>query len=91
MVKKTYRIPPVGGRRKEDLKLYDVLRIGFLKKHTQCAIYPWLKAIEIHHQFSGGNRDKYLNDVTTWMAVSRKGHNFIHENVALSKELGYLK
>lgn len=81
--KKVYKIPPIGDKRKEDLKLYKVLRIGFLKKHPMCAVFPGKKATEVHHK---SGRGKHLNNVSTWLAVSREGHQAIEMNPNWAKE-----
>jgi hypothetical protein len=44
-------------------------------------------ATEIHHK---KGRGKYLNDTSTWMAVSAAGHRAIHANPKLSYERGYM-
>ena len=45
------------------------------------------KATEIHH---AKGRGKYLNDTSTWIAVSAAGHRAIHANPKLSYERGYM-
>lgn len=84
-------IKKVSDKRAIQLREYSKLRKQFLKDNPNCAVYPYLKATEIHHKFSGANRNRFFLAVGTWMAVSREGHNFIHSNVSLSKERGYLK
>jgi hypothetical protein len=69
----------------EDI-IYKDLRLKFLKKHPRCMVYPWLKAIEIHHK---KGRGKYYLDTSTWMAVSRKAHEEIEANPEWAKERGY--
>lgn len=73
------------------MKVYNMLRPIFLKKNPWCAIFPKLRSTQVHHTYSGSKRDEHLNDVASWMAVSQEGHDWIHANVALSYELGYLK
>lgn len=84
-------IKQISDKRAIQLKEYSKLRKQFLKENPKCAVYPYLKAVEIHHTYPGSNRNRYFLEVSTWMAVSREGHNFIHSNVSLSKERGYLK
>lgn len=45
------------------------------------------KSTEIHHK---KGRGKYLCDTSTWMAVSRQGHDMIHANPLTSYEKGYM-
>ena len=85
-------IPKVSEKRKiEDLK-YRVLRIEFLgKKENQiCPITKW-PATEIHHTYCGKDRAKYYLDTSTWIAVSRDGHNWIHDNPKEARDKGFLK
>jgi hypothetical protein len=42
---------------------------------------------DIHHKCG---RDKYLLDTSTWMAVSRNAHNYIHAHPKESYEKGYM-
>lgn len=91
-LKPLYVIPKVSKKRQIDNAKYSVLRIEFLGKPENkiCPItgYP---ATEIHHKYCGKDRDKYYLDTTTWIAVSRDGHNWIHDNPKESREKGYLK
>lgn len=91
-LKPLYVIPKVSKKRQIDNSKYSVLRIEFLGKpeNQKCPItgYP---ATEIHHTYCGKDRDKYYLDTTTWIAVSRDGHNYIHDHPKESREKGYLK
>lgn len=89
--KKIVKIKQVSDKRAVQLKEYSKLRKEFLKEHPMCEIYPDKKAVEVHHTYPGANRIKYFLEEDSWMAVSREGHNWIHENVKQSKVLGYLK
>ena len=46
------------------------------------------KAVDIHHK--RGRHGKNYLDVKTWMAVSRSGHQWIHENDAEARVKGWL-
>lgn len=85
-------IPKVSDKRKIENAKYSVLRIEFLGKpeNRVCPITGW-PATEVHHTYCGKDRAKYYLDVTTWLAVSRDGHNWIHDNPKEARELGYLK
>jgi hypothetical protein len=41
---------------------------------------------EIHHTYCGKDRANYL-DESTWIAVSRDGHNWIHDNPKEAREI----
>lgn len=78
-------------RKIENLK-YSVLRTEFLgKKENHICPITIQPAIEIHHTYCGKDRAKYFLDTSTWLAVSRDGHNWIHANPKEARELGYLK
>lgn len=87
-----YKIPPVSKKRKVENARYSVLRIEFLSKpeNQKCPITGW-PTTDVHHTYSGKDRAKYFLDVSTWIAVSREGHNWIHDNPIESREKGYLK
>jgi hypothetical protein len=90
--KKVYKaIPKVSEKRKVENLKYSVLRIEFLSKKEN-KICPITKqpTTEIHHKWSGKDRSKYFLDISTWLAVSRQGHIWIHENPKEARELGYL-
>jgi len=90
--KKVYRIPQVSKKRRAENLQYEVLRTEFLgKKENQICPITKEKAVEIHHTYSGKDRAKYFLDTTTWIAVSRDGHNWIHDNPKEARELGFLK
>jgi len=78
-------------KREAENKVYLMLREKFLKDNPNCAVYPHLQSNEVHHQYSGKDRDKYFLVVETWLAVSREGHNWIHTNSKEARELNLLK
>lgn len=85
-------ISKVSKKRQVENAKYSVLRIEFLgKKENHICQITGFPATEVHHKWCGKDRAKYYLDTTTWMAVSRDGHNWIHDNPKESRELGYLK
>lgn len=82
-------------RRKAEEALYNKNRITFLeaKENRVCRVCEdvfgiAVNATEIHHK--AGRIGPLLNDQSFWMAVSRKGHLWIHDNPQKAYELGYL-
>ena len=75
----------------EDLQ-YSVLRKEFLEKPENkiCKING-MPTTEIHHKYCGKNRAKYYLDTSTWLAVNRDSHNWIHAFPKEARELGFLK
>jgi hypothetical protein len=87
--KKRKPIPKVSAKRAQQDKVYATLRKVFLEGKI-CPITNQ-KATEVHHTYSGKDRSAHYLDVKTWMAVSRDGHNWIHDNPKEAREKGYLK
>jgi len=70
---------------------YYVLRTEFLvKKENQICPITGQQTTEVHHKWSGKDRAKYYLDVSTWLAVSRDGHIWIHQNSKEAREKGFL-
>jgi hypothetical protein len=90
--KPIYKIPKVSQKRKIENLKYSVLRTEFLgKKENQICPITGKQAVEVHHTYCGKDRAKYYLDVSTWLAVSRDGHNWIHSFPKEARELGFLK
>ncbi len=84
-------IPKVSKKKKILDIQYSVLRIEFLgKKENKICPITKLPTTECHHLWSGKDRSKYYLDTSTWLAVSRIGHNWIHENPKEARDLGFL-
>lgn len=85
-------IPKFSAKRSIENLKYSTQRIIFLGKAENkiCPITGW-PATEVHHTFCGKDRSKYYLDENTWLAVSRDGHNWIHDNPKEAREKGYLK
>jgi hypothetical protein len=81
-------IPRQSEKRKVLDKEYSKLRKAFLTENPKCAVFPDLPSDQVHHRKSRG---KYLNDVSTWSAVSAEGHRWIHDNPKAAKERGLLE
>ncbi|MEK6882702.1 MAG: hypothetical protein AABY22_23975 [Nanoarchaeota archaeon] len=91
---KPKRIAPRSAKRIEDNKEYLVKKDLFLETHKiceagkeECAKH----AVEVHHTYSGKDRDKYFLDESTWLAVCRHCHDWIHINSKEARKLGLLK
>jgi hypothetical protein len=85
-------IPKVSKKRQIENAKYSVLRIEFLgKPDNQICPITKQQTIEVHHTYCGKDRAKYYLDTSTWLAVSREGHNWIHSFPKEARELGFLK
>ena len=80
---------PVSKKRAKRLGVYHKLRVEFLEAHPTCAVFPTQQAIEIHH--TAGRKGDMLNKTDDWIAVSRHGHMWIHDNPKEAMRLGFIK
>lgn len=78
----------ISNSRARQLKEYSKLKRAFLKQHPYCAVFPARRASDIHH--IRGRTGRLLLDTRYWLAVSRAGHNWIHQNPALARQRGFL-
>ena len=82
------RINSVSSKKILELAKYRIVRDQYLKDHPVCEFYTCdCREVELHHKKS---RKYYLSDVSIFMSVCREHHNWIHENDAKARELGYL-
>lgn len=80
-------ISPISKKRKNDTDEYLKKRDVFLNLNQHCQaklLNCTLISTDVHHLYSGKDRNKYYLDETTWKAVCRNCHNYIHDK--LSKE-----
>lgn len=71
-------------------QLYSVSRQQFLVKNPFCQARLegcTINATDVHHCFSGSNREKYFLNMTTWKAVCRSCHNFIHDHLSMEEAI----
>lgn len=90
-VKKAYTIPKQSPQRKLEEIIYksEKLKFFMIPKNKICPING-SEAVEVHHKWSGKDRNKYFLDTSTWLGVSRLGHIWIHNNPKEARKLGYL-
>jgi hypothetical protein len=76
-------------------RAYSVLRKSFIEEHKykRCPVAlnilnKSLAVIEVHHK--AGRVGKLYLDVSKWLAVSREGHIWIHENPEEAYKLNFL-
>lgn len=88
-------IPPRSQKRSKEERLYAAKRIIFIQEHECCMIHlPGIctnKTTDVHHSYSGKDRQQYFLDESTWYATCRACHNWIHQHSKEARELGYLK
>lgn len=92
------RIPTQSVKRRKEQPIYNRMAKAFLIAHPWCVVYPQRPATEVHH--SAGRKGSNYLDMSTWLPVSKEGHDRIHyvlpgyENLSGPKwavRQGYLK
>ena len=88
-------IPQRSEKRIKEERLYSAQRIIYLGEHPLCEFHIagicTHVATDIHHTYSGKDRGEYFLDQSTWKALCRKCHDWVHMNSKEARELGYLK
>jgi len=80
-------------RKKKDLE-YSKLRKRFLTDFSLCQIAVKgcsVNATDVHHTYAGSNRDAFYLVQSTWLAVCRNCHDWVHAHPKESRAFGYLK
>ena len=94
--KKQYRIPPRSLKRIEQDKEYSEKRKQFLIQNQVCMInIPGVcsrqRTNQVHHTYSGKDREKYYLDIATWIATEDECHKWVHLHPIEAREMGFLK
>lgn len=66
---------------------YSKKKAKFLELHPVCPVFG-TPTVEIHHQ--RGRLGRLCNDERFWVAVSRAGHQWIHEHPSEARAKGLL-
>lgn len=79
---------------------YSQVRKAFLIVNPKCRVFPTERATQVHHTMGRrGYADDYARendisltvDIRYFLAVSEKGHTWIHKNPRKAAENGWLK
>ena len=87
-------ISQVSSKRKKKDQEYLKLRNRFLTDFSLCQIAVKgcsVNATDVHHTYAGVNRDAFYLVQSTWLAVCRNCHDWIHSHPKEARALGYLK
>lgn len=87
-------IPRVSSKRKEKDAEYLKLRERYLTENPLCVVKVsgcMHNATDVHHTFAGSNRDAFYLVQSTWRAVCRNCHNWIHEHPEEARIMNWLK
>jgi len=88
-----YKIPLVSSKRKKKDAEYLKLRSKFLTDKPLCEVSVagcMNGATDVHHTYAGSNREAFYLVQSTWKAVCRNCHNWIHEHPEEARILKYL-
>jgi len=94
MQKPTNSIPRVSAKRAKKDAEYSKLRQRYLTENPLCMIKVngcTNGATDVHHTYAGANREAFYLVQSTWKAVCRNCHDFIHMNPKIAREMGWLK
>ena len=89
-----YKIPQVSSKRKKKDAEYLKLRQRFLNEFSMCQVSVAgcsNGATDVHHTYAGANREAFYLVQSTWKAVCRNCHNWIHNNPEQAKIMNWLK
>lgn len=84
---KRSRLKPISDKRRNELKLYNILRKAYLIEHPICEACNCSKAMWIHHK---KGRGIYLCVVEFFMAVCGQCHRWIEDNREDAREKKWL-
>ena len=89
-----YIIPLVSSKKKKKDQEYLKLRERYLTENPLCMVKVngcSHGATDVHHTFAGANRDAFYLVQSTWKAVCRNCHDWIHANPAEARTMNWLK
>ena len=89
-----YKIPLVSSKKKKKDQEYLKLRERYLTENPLCMVKVngcSHGATDVHHTFAGANRDAFYLVQSTWKAVCRNCHDWIHTNPAEARTMNWLK
>jgi hypothetical protein len=92
--KPTNTIPRVSAKRAKKDAEYSKLREKFLTENPLCMVKVngcGHGATDVHHTRSGSDRDTYYLVQSTWLAVCRACHSWVHLNPEEARIMNWLK
>lgn len=89
-IKRKKRLNPVGRLRRVTQQVYREKRDKFMREHPVCQYPNCSKASFDPHHRHGREGKNYL-DTSTWSALCREHHNWVHAHPNQAREMGLLK
>jgi hypothetical protein len=89
-IEKPKSISPVSKKRQVEMDEYSKLRDIFLVAKPRCEaklLGCTGLSTDVHHLYSGKDRDKYYLKIGTWKAVCRNCHNYIHDHLSADEAI----
>lgn len=89
-IEKPKSISPVSEKRRGEMDKYSLLRDAFITAKPRCeAKLPHCTGVstDVHHLYSGKDREKYYLQIGTWKAVCRNCHNYIHDHLSAEEAI----
>jgi hypothetical protein len=89
-----YKIPLVSSKRKKKDQEYLKLRERYLTENHLCMVKVngcTNGATDVHHTFAGSNREAFYLVQSTWKAVCRNCHDWIHAHPTEARTMNWLK
>jgi hypothetical protein len=89
-----YKIPLVSSKRKKKDQEYLKLRERYLTQNHLCMVKVngcTNGATDVHHTYAGSNRDAFYLVQSTWLAVCRNCHDWIHAHPTEARTMNWLK
>jgi len=87
-------IPLVSSKKKKQDQEYLKLREKYLSDYDLCMVVVSgcsHKATDVHHTYAGSNRAAFYLVQSTWKAVCRNCHDWIHAHPQEARLMGWLK
>lgn len=87
-------IPRVSSKRKQKDAEYLKLRERYLTENPLCMVKVngcMHNATDVHHTFAGSNREAFYLVQSTWKAVCRNCHDYIHAHPSEARTMNWLK
>ena len=87
-------IPPVSSKRKKKDQEYLKLRERYLTENPLCMVKVGgctHNATDVHHKYAGSNREAFYLVQSTWLAVCRNCHDWVHARPGDARLMGWLK
>jgi len=89
-IEKPKSISPVSKKRQGEMDEYSKKRTAYLIIHSTCQaklVGCSGASTDVHHLYSGKDRDKYYLQISTWKAVCRNCHNYIHDHLSADEAI----